>query len=86
MKKPGSVSLDEETWGEIERIAMSKGSTKSEVVEAHKDMPIIILDDWSEFKKIKFTKTLYKKIWNNFNIGDLHMDNYLKRIKQQIPQ
>lgn len=59
--------------------------TKSEVVDAHKDMPIIILNDWSEFKSINFNKELYHKIWNNFNIGDLHLDNYLKRVKREIP-
>jgi hypothetical protein len=58
--------------------------TKSKVVTEHKDMPIIILEDWSQFKEIEFTKELYYKIWNNFNIGDLHMDNYLKRIRKQI--
>jgi hypothetical protein len=59
--------------------------TKSEVAEAHKDMPIIILDDWADFKNISFDETLYHKIWNNFNIGDLHLDNYLKRIIKEIP-
>ena len=60
--------------------------TKSEIAEAHKDMPIIILDDWADFKKITFDENLYHKIWNNFNIGDLHLDNYLKRIMKEIPQ
>lgn len=60
--------------------------TKSEIAEAHKDMPIIILDDWLDFKKITFDENLYHKIWNNFNIGDLHLDNYLKRIMKEIPQ
>jgi hypothetical protein len=60
--------------------------SRSEVTDAHKDMPIIILDDWADFKKISFDENLYHKVWNNFNIGDLHMDNYLKRIMKEIPQ
>jgi len=58
--------------------------TKSEIAEQHKDMPIIILDDWSDFKKINFNKDLYYKIWNNFDVCKLHMDNYLKRIMKDI--
>jgi hypothetical protein len=57
--------------------------TKSQVAEEHKDMPIIVLDDWSEFKNIKFDKELYTKIWNNFDVCSLHMDNYLKRLKSK---
>jgi len=60
--------------------------TRSPVTEAHKDFPMIILDDWADFKKIDFSPELYKKIWNNFNTGDLHTDNYLKRIARDIPK
>ena len=59
--------------------------TRSEIVEDHKDMPIIILDEWSDFKKINFNEELYNKIWNNFDVCKLHMDNYLKRIMKEIP-
>lgn len=52
--------------------------TKNQVVEAHKDYPIIILEDWSEFKKYDFSSELYYKIWNNFDTTQLHMDNYLR--------
>ena len=54
--------------------------TSSEVTEAHKDFPIIILKDWSDFKNINFNEDLYHSVWNNFNIGDLHSDNYFKRL------
>jgi hypothetical protein len=49
-------------------------------------MPIIILDDWSDFKKINFNEELYHKIWNNFDVCQLHIDNYLKRIMKGIPK
>lgn len=58
--------------------------TKSRVVEDHKEFPIIILNDWSEFNSINFNKELYDKVWNNFNVGNIHMDNYIKRIKNEI--
>lgn len=58
--------------------------TKSIVAQHHKDLPIIILDDWADFKKIDFSPALYEKVWNNFNTGDIHMDNYLKRMQKVI--
>ena len=59
--------------------------TKSHIVDTHKDMPIIILDDWSDFKNINFNEELYYKIWNNFDTSNLHKNNYLTRIISQIP-
>lgn len=56
-------------------------TTKSLVVNQHKDFPILILDDWSQFKTINFSKELYDKIWNNWNIGDLHIDRYMQRVR-----
>jgi hypothetical protein len=58
--------------------------TRSMVVEEHKYMPIIILDDWSEFKNISFSKELYDKTWNGFNIEELYLHNYMKRIMREI--
>lgn len=57
--------------------------TKSAVVNEHSDYPIIILDDWADFKNINFSKELYDKVWDNFNTGELHMDNYLKRLSRK---
>jgi len=59
--------------------------TRSAVADAHSDFPIIILDDWSEFKNINFSKELYDKIWNDFDVCKLHTDNYMKRLINLIP-
>lgn len=58
--------------------------TKSLVTEHHKDVPMIVLDDWSDFKNIKFDKDLYTKVWNNFDVADLTMPKYLKRMSKHI--
>lgn len=60
--------------------------TKSQVVSHYKNFPIVILDDWSEFKKTNFTPELYYKIWDNFDITQLHIDNYLKTLLSIIEQ
>lgn len=58
--------------------------TKSEIVSQHSDYPIVILNDWEEFDKKLFTPEFYASVWDNFNIGDIHMDNYMKRIMSTI--
>jgi hypothetical protein len=58
--------------------------TRSEVAEAHKDMPIVILDDWSQFKDREFTEALHRSIWGDFDVSELHLDNYWRRIDREI--
>lgn len=59
--------------------------TKSPIAASHADFPMIILNDWSEFKNIQFNEELYHKIWNNFDVCKLHTDNYMKRLIKLIP-
>lgn len=59
--------------------------TKSNITDTHKDMPIIVLNDWSDFKNINFDECLYHKTWNNFDVSVLYTDNYMARLISQIP-
>jgi hypothetical protein len=39
-------------------------------------IPMIIIDDWSELKKLDLTVDLYKKTWGNFNIKTLNFNSF----------
>jgi hypothetical protein len=54
--------------------------TRSQMSDQYSNFPIIVLDDWSDFKTINFNAELYSEVWNNFNLDELRIDNYLKRI------
>ena len=54
--------------------------TKTLIAQEHCYIPMIVLDDWSDFKHIKFNEELYTKVWNNFDLDDLNMPNYLQRM------
>jgi hypothetical protein len=41
-------------------------------------IPLIILDDWSEFKNLNLSKELYEETWGTFDLRSLHFENYLK--------
>ena len=63
--------------------------TKSINIEFYKDLPIIIINDWSEFEPSNFDIDLYNRIWGTFDknkisfkeqINSYH-DLYLGRLK-----
>jgi hypothetical protein len=54
--------------------------TRSVVAEQHAGLPIVMLDDWSEFRAMDFTPELYEQRWGDWNASELHLDRYLKRV------
>ena len=51
--------------------------TRSINIEHYKDLPIIILNDWSEFNVLDYNISLYEKLWADFNRESLTIDNFL---------
>ncbi len=39
-------------------------------------LPVIRLNDWSEFKSDRFTKGLYDNTWADFDVSSLHLDRF----------
>jgi hypothetical protein len=52
--------------------------TRSAITERHRDLPLIVLDDWAEFKTIEFSAQRYRDVWADFDVRKLHVDNYLR--------
>jgi hypothetical protein len=52
--------------------------TRSAVTGRHRDVPMIVLDDWSEFRTIAFTEQLYREVWADFDVASLHTRNYIR--------
>jgi hypothetical protein len=44
----------------------------------YNDFPFLIIKDWSELDVSVLTKDNYYKIWNNFDINKLNVDEFLK--------
>jgi len=47
-------------------------------IRFYRDLPFVLIKDWSEFKTLKLGWDLYHKVWNNFDVNRLDFDNYLK--------
>ncbi len=54
--------------------------TRSVLTDRHPDLPLIVLDDWAEFRAIEFTKELYERTWGDWSPDSLSLDSYLARI------
>jgi hypothetical protein len=55
---------------------------RSLVTEHHPDYPMIVLDDWSEFRSIEFSLELYERTWNHWDPDELLLDRYLARVER----
>ena len=53
--------------------------TQSINIDYYKKLPIIILNNWSEFNPLMINHDLYEKIWDSFDIESLNLKNYENR-------
>lgn len=58
--------------------------TRSALTEHHPDLPLIALDDWSEFRGIEFSPELYERTWGDFSLAELSLDAYLGRVERTL--
>jgi hypothetical protein len=58
--------------------------TRSLVTEQHGDLPMIVLDDWADFRQIDFTVQLYDDVWGDWDRDNIRLDRYFQRIEATI--
>jgi len=58
--------------------------TRSLLTEQHPDLPMIVLEDWAQFRSIDFSPELYEEIWGGWNPECLGLDEYLQRVEGTI--
>lgn len=57
---------------------------RSLVTQHHTDLPMVVLDDWSEFRSIDFSPELYEELMGDWTPQTLRLDRYLGRIEESI--
>ncbi|MBV8480104.1 MAG: hypothetical protein JOY72_07340 [Actinobacteria bacterium] len=55
--------------------------TRSVLSDQHPDLPMIVLDDWSDFRSIEFTPELYARTVGTWTPDRLTIDPYFERIE-----
>ena len=58
--------------------------TRSLITEQHSDLPMVVIDDWSEFARIDFSPSLYTRLWGDWKPDEIRLDRYFERIEQTI--
>ena len=58
--------------------------TRSVLTDQHPDLPMLVLDDWSEFRDVDFSAELYSRIWGAWSPDEIRLDRYLERIRSTL--
>jgi hypothetical protein len=58
--------------------------TRSVVTDHHSDLPMIVLDDWSQFRSIDFSPELYERTMGDWSPDALRLDRYLERVDRAL--
>jgi hypothetical protein len=58
--------------------------TRSLVTEHHPDVPMIVLNDWSEFGSVRFSPELYRHTWGEWGPEELGLDSYLRGVEEAV--
>jgi len=60
--------------------------TRSVLSEQHPDLPLIVLEDWSQFRSIQLSPALYASTWGEWDPAELGLDRYLRRVSRKLEQ
>jgi hypothetical protein len=60
--------------------------TRSVLTDQHPDLPLVVLDDWSEFGSVEFSPELYDRIWSSWRPSELSLDGYLRRVSRTLEE
>jgi hypothetical protein len=58
--------------------------TRSALTEQRPELPLIVLDDWSDFRSIEFSPELYERTWGDWDPATISLDRELERIRATI--
>jgi hypothetical protein len=58
--------------------------TRSVLTDQHPDLPLVVLDDWSEFRSVGFSPELYQRTWGDWRPDELRLDRYLERVARAL--
>jgi hypothetical protein len=55
---------------------------RSPLTDAHPDLPLVVLDDWSGFRSVNFSPDLFRRLWADWDPAGIGLAAYLRRMKQ----
>ena len=58
--------------------------TRSVLTEQHRDVPFVVLDDWSDFRGVEFSPEVYERLMRDWSPDTLELDRYLLRMQETL--
>jgi hypothetical protein len=60
--------------------------TRSILTDQHPYLPLVVLDDWSQFDRVDFSRGLYEQLTTDWDPDVLRLDRYLERVEDALLQ
>lgn len=60
--------------------------TRTVLTDQLPDLPMVILDDWSDFRDLDATPDLYSATWGSFRPASLELDRYMERVEAVLSE
>lgn len=58
--------------------------TRSVLTDQWPDLPLVVLDDWRDFRTVDFTAELYASTWGDWDPAELSLDRCLARMRRTV--
>jgi hypothetical protein len=58
--------------------------TRSVLTEQHSELPLIVLDDWSDYRSLELSPELYASIRGDWDPERIRLDRYLEQVRSTI--
>jgi len=58
--------------------------TRSVLTEQHPNLPFVVLDDWSEFKRLSLSREVYERLIGDWDPDVLRLDRYMERVEEAL--
>ncbi len=58
--------------------------TRSALTEQHGDLPLVVLDDWADFRSIDFSPELYRRVIGSWSPDSLLLGRYMERLGKVV--
>jgi hypothetical protein len=57
--------------------------TRSALTDEYPELPMVVLDDWAEFRRVRFSAELYERLMRRWDAGDLSVDAFMMRLRRR---
>jgi hypothetical protein len=81
---PSGYGIDTHRTWEALYLSTVPVVTRSALTDEYADLPLVVLDDWSEFRDVDFSPELHRRLTADWDPAALSMDAFLARMRRRV--